>query len=482
MADDAPVEAPVTPLAWLAQNSVYLILIAAGIGWLYWKFGWEGLPSAFLTVVGVGFIIFIHELGHFLVAKWCDVHVMTFSIGFGPALPGCSFKRGETTYKLSLLPLGGYVNMVGEGTEADENEDYPRSFKNKSVGQRMAIISAGVIMNVLLGFLCFIFVFRVHGENRTAATVWKLDPGSPAWQAAVQPGWEIIRIGNKENPDFEYLKETVMLAGRGEAIPFTFRDPDHPEREIQVDLVPRREDGSLAPMIGVSSPAKLELGLSARLKRNYPRPVVSNSPAAAARPVDLKPGDVVLETTDPDKPDSITPLKRGARAGTWDQQFARRLSKLSGKPLKLVVARAGSGKRETVEVPLDGFRYQDTIVGVTDPVKARSGSKGYDPFVTSMLPVDPRDPEKKNRDPFEFRRRLRLLAGRPVIVQVRATRRQRRRRSICWCRRRTTSCSGAHGNGRGGGGAPSIRRRPGPRCGPRTCPEVRPATCSVRWR
>src|SRR6266511_1084416 len=107
--------------------------------------------------------------------------LLTFSVGFGPAIPGLSFKRGETTYKIALLPLGGYVNMVGEGTDADENEDYPRSFKNKSVGQRMAIISAGVIMNVLFGIVCFVFVFRTHGVERTTAVVGVVDPGSPAW-------------------------------------------------------------------------------------------------------------------------------------------------------------------------------------------------------------------------------------------------------------------------------------------------------------
>ena len=66
-------------------------------------------------VIGLGFVIFIHELGHFLAAKWCDVHVKTFSIGFGPAVPVCSYKWGETTYMLGIIPLGGYVAMVGEG-------------------------------------------------------------------------------------------------------------------------------------------------------------------------------------------------------------------------------------------------------------------------------------------------------------------------------------------------------------------------------
>src|SRR5205807_2615415 len=133
----APPAPPLTPLAWLTQNGIYLVLIAAGITWLYREFGPYGVLHALYVILGLGFIIFIHELGHFVAAKWCDVHVTTFSIGFGPALPGCSWPRGETTYKIAILPLGGYVNMFGEGPEADENPDYPRSFKNKSVGQRM---------------------------------------------------------------------------------------------------------------------------------------------------------------------------------------------------------------------------------------------------------------------------------------------------------------------------------------------------------
>ena len=83
-------------------------------------------------------------------------------------MPGCSFKWGETTYKLGLVPLGGYVKMVGEGTATtDEDEDDPRSFKNKSVGQRMVIISAGVIMNVILG--CLVLHRRLHDARHGAA-------------------------------------------------------------------------------------------------------------------------------------------------------------------------------------------------------------------------------------------------------------------------------------------------------------------------
>src|SRR5271157_3918193 len=108
------------------------------------------------VVFGLGFVIFIHELGHFVLAKWNGVKVEKFSIGFGPTVYG--FRRGETEYVLAALPLGGFVKMLGEGTEAEEGKSTdPRAFPNKSVSARMAIISAGVIMNLLLAYACFVY-------------------------------------------------------------------------------------------------------------------------------------------------------------------------------------------------------------------------------------------------------------------------------------------------------------------------------------
>src|SRR5262249_6464362 len=144
---------------WVVRNTPYLLIMVALLSWAYVGLGLEGILTIVKVAFGLGFVIFIHELGHFLVAKWCDVHVETFSIGFGPPLPGCSFRRGETLYKIAWVPLGGYVKMVGEGTDSDDERDDPRSFKNKSVWQRMAIISAGVIMNVIFGFACFVYVY-----------------------------------------------------------------------------------------------------------------------------------------------------------------------------------------------------------------------------------------------------------------------------------------------------------------------------------
>src|SRR5262249_40692311 len=180
-------DAALPDASWLVRNGPYLVLFAALVAFLKFR-GWDLLDfwNLFKVILGLGFVIFVHELGHFLVAKWCDVHVETFSIGFGPPLPGCCFRWGETTYMIALFPLGGYVKMVGEGAEADESDTDPRSFKNKTVYQRMAIISAGVTMNVLLAFLCFVFVFRTHGDEQTPGVINLIDAGSRAWEKGVK--------------------------------------------------------------------------------------------------------------------------------------------------------------------------------------------------------------------------------------------------------------------------------------------------------
>ena len=124
-----------------------------------------------LMVAGICIIIFVHELGHFLVAKWADVKVEVFSLCFGPAL--FQKKIGETVYKICIIPLGGYVKMTGENP-GDRSTGDPREFSAKSVGARAAIISAGVVMNLL--FACAIFPIATllldakTNDQRTIAT------------------------------------------------------------------------------------------------------------------------------------------------------------------------------------------------------------------------------------------------------------------------------------------------------------------------
>lgn len=424
-----PAETPLTPAAWLANNAIYLVILGAAIGIIWYKLGLEGVWSAAKVVFGIGFVIFIHELGHFLAAKWCDVHVQTFSIGFGPALPGCSFQRGETTYKLAVLPLGGYVNMIGEGLETDEDETYPRSFKNKTVGQRMLIISAGVIMNVLLGCVLFIVVYYYHGIPDQPAVVGRVDAGGALWQKGIPSGALITKLDGFVNPTFKTLRRKVALSSKGEEISFTFKEfGDNGEEvgEQTMALLPRRESNDQVPVVGVSPPEQLRL---------FPKPekdlgvlpVLKDSPAAAARPLPVSQDEVVIAATDPDHPDTVTEIEHNPKTGTFDyQELSRRVRALRDKKMVVRVLPKGAdekAKPDEREVPLQGFQWNDAIIGCTEVQTAGS----YNPFRVSELPRDPRHDRRSGasadssakHDPFVFNKRLRQLIGKPIVVQVR---------------------------------------------------------------
>jgi membrane-associated protease RseP (regulator of RpoE activity) len=417
---DAAPPPPLTPAAWLMNNAIYLIIVGALVGVIWYKLGLDSVWYVAKVLLGLGFVIFIHELGHFLTAKWCDVHVQTFSIGFGPALPGCSFQRGETTYKIGVLPLGGYVNMIGEGPEADEDENYPRSFKNKTVGQRMLIISAGVIMNVLLGCVLFIAVYFYHGVEQPPAIVGQVDPASPMWLKGVPTGSLITDLDGVKDPSFKALRIKVVLSSEGEKLPCTFI-PFRPDGvkvdERTVDLLPRLDENDPHPMVGVLPSHQLRLVP----KQPVGLPVTRGSPALAARPVPVGADEVLIAATDPDDPDTVKEIKHDLKAGTFDyQDFSRRLRRLEGKKLVIhVLPKDADEKAKPIEreVPLEGFQFNDTIIGCTK--EQTNHGAGYDPFLVEELPRDPRHVSGERRDPFAFHDRLRRLAGLPMIVQVR---------------------------------------------------------------
>lgn len=126
------------------------------------------MSSVLIPIIGFifvfGLVVFIHEFGHFIVAKWNDVEVEAFSLGMGPAL--VNYQYGETEYKICVLPLGGYVKMAGEELdEREEEDDNPRAFHNKSVWSRVAILLAGATFNILLGYALYIPYGMVQGES-----------------------------------------------------------------------------------------------------------------------------------------------------------------------------------------------------------------------------------------------------------------------------------------------------------------------------
>ncbi len=232
--------ASLTPLAWLRQSAVYLLLMTAFVAWLCSRFGADGLGRALLVCFALGFILFVHVLGHFLAARWCNVHVRTLSFGFGPALPGLSFQGRETLYKVSLLPFAGYVTMVGRGKTAAEEKKDPRSFQNKTFAARLLIVSAGILMNVLLGFLCFFLVYLFHGIERPPGVISLVEAGSVAWKAGVRSDSTIKQIGSASNPYFDQVRVEVALSKPGQAIPFVFQNSNYPNGLLEVNLEPRR--------------------------------------------------------------------------------------------------------------------------------------------------------------------------------------------------------------------------------------------------
>jgi len=151
--------------------------------------------SIVFAIIALGALIFIHELGHFLFAKAFGVGVEKFSLGFGPKI--YSKTVGETEYLLSALPLGGYVKMVGEGEEAElTEEDKKRSFAEKPVLQRILIVAAGPVFNLLFAFFLFILIFMI-GVPAVTTKIGEVVPGKPAAVAGIVAGDSISSVNGK---------------------------------------------------------------------------------------------------------------------------------------------------------------------------------------------------------------------------------------------------------------------------------------------
>jgi regulator of sigma E protease len=164
------------------------------------------LHTVCLMGIVLGIMILLHEFGHYAAAKFFGVRVEQFAIGFGKRLFG--FRRGETDYRINILPLGGYVKMSGENP-MDERTNDPGEFLNHPRWQRFVIAIAGPVMNVLLAFGLWTGVFMVHYEYSTIfdgpAFVGWVAPGTPAANAGIQPGDKIVRVDDTENPNWEQV-------------------------------------------------------------------------------------------------------------------------------------------------------------------------------------------------------------------------------------------------------------------------------------
>jgi regulator of sigma E protease len=267
----------------------------------------------------------VHELGHFLTAKAADIEVPRFSIGFGPRVLG--FKRGETEYVLSLLPLGGYVKMAGmeememiEGAESGRDPEAgprvasARDFESKPLRWRFLVISAGVIMNLLFAFVLFSFIGMVWGVPTTPPPVIgdvaeELLPSGAETLADIPRGARVVAVEGDAVGDFEQLRLALTTAGIG-ATTLTL------DNGAVIDFQMPASDSLRAALITALAPVSAAAPAIAR--------VTEDSPAERAG---IEAGDVVLRAGG----DTVT---------TW-QEFVSAVEDRPGQPVPLVIERGG---------------------------------------------------------------------------------------------------------------------------------------------
>jgi regulator of sigma E protease len=331
----------------------------------------DGLVSIAWTVLqvalGLGFVIFVHELGHFAVAKMCGVRCDKFFLGFDVGGYKISKKWGETEYGIGALPLGGYVKMLGqEDTVASLEEQLAksramegspdavqvtgpdgqkqwvdrRSYLAKSVPQRMAIISAGVIMNVIFAVVFATIAFGL-GAPEEPADVGGTTPGGAAWRAGLRAGDRITQLGGVANPTYKSLTEAVLFGDPAKGVELVVERPGAEPRPMT--LLPDL-DGPL-PRIGVGSTQSLRLSSASN-------PNAPNTPAGAA----------AKEKRGFQRGDQIVALN-GVEVTTY-AELVRELLKSAAQPVTYTVIRGG---KPPVRDPFGELRGGERVDVKLDP-------------------------------------------------------------------------------------------------------------------
>ncbi len=272
------------------------------------------LVSTIAFIVLIGIMVVVHEFGHFAVAKLFGVRVEAFSVGFGPRLFG--IKRGDTDYKVCLLPLGGFVKMTGENPSDEQPADDPGAFSAHPRWQRMLIGVAGPVANFILAFVLMAFYFGWINEVpahdvKTTSIEWVI-PGSAAAEAGLQPGDEIRRFDTAENPTWEQFYARMSL-DPNQTVPVTV---DRDGKTLQTELrVPGTLEGDdLAGILPQYMPGPITI-----------QTVMPGTPAAQAG---LRSGDAIV-SVDGHPFHSVTSLLAYMQAG-------------KGKPISLMIRRNGA--------------------------------------------------------------------------------------------------------------------------------------------
>ncbi len=294
------------------------------------------LGNIIAMVIMLGVLIIIHELGHFVTAKLFGVKVKTFSVGFGKKLFG--FQRGETEYRVSMIPLGGYVALLGEEDPEEAESDDPGNFNNKPRWQRFIILAMGATLNIVLAFMLFTVVNMFHRAEplwRTSVPVvgW-VDASSPAFVADLQTGDRIVSFDGKRINTWDQFQLLVVT---------------NPDKDV--DLVVEREGKLLTLEPELIAKGRDDAGYLGAFPLEQVRiqSVRDGSPAAEAG---LQTGDVVIKVGN-------KRITRGI------DQFITEIQNSTERELELLVLRSGTEMNLTVSPEGDpGSRIIGAMVEV----------------------------------------------------------------------------------------------------------------------
>ena len=280
------------------------------------------LQPFFWVVILLGVMILVHELGHFWAALAVGVKVETFSFGFGPRLFG--FRRGETDFRVSAIPFGGYVRMLGEMPGDEKAAVDPRSFLAKTRWQRAIVIVAGPLMNVILaiGIVAGLYMYAYPKEvDTTNPVITTIKAGSAAAKAGLAPGDRIVQLGSKRNPNWDdILTQEALNANHPIQVVAERRG-----QKLNFTVTPRMDEKEGIGVAGWSGEQDVQIG-----------DVLKDSPAQAAG---LEPGDLFAEVNGQPVASAVTVQQAVFHSG--------------GKPVEFKVVR--NGHTRTIKVtPMPG--------------------------------------------------------------------------------------------------------------------------------
>jgi regulator of sigma E protease len=386
--------------------------------------------SIALLIIGFGFVIFWHELGHFLAAKWVGIKVEQFAVGMGHAM--VSFRKGigvklgntraefdrrvkahldaqnpgtppdeyteiqkdraaaelglgETEYRLSWIPVGGYVKMLGQddmkpGADAED----PRAFNKKTIPQRMLVVSAGVIMNIILAGILFMALF-IHGFRAPAPVVGQVLAGSPAQIAGLRPGDTLLSFDGTPLHDWTKVQLNTALASDTEPMLVKWQRPDGSVHEARVQPVKPEGTSKAFLALGITQ----SVSLTGIKEQDWPE--ATRSPDL--EPVEMRlvgPGDVITHVNG-EAVGPSTVFKPGAPGDYF--KLVDAVNGSHGKPVELTIKRR-DGKVETAAVRpqfVYGF-YADrepfNVGGMQPRMQVTSIADPQSPVFGKMKPGD----------------------------------------------------------------------------------------------